>query len=282
MSGHSHAKTVKRVKDAEDKKRGKAFSKIARVIIFAAKEGGGDPGSNYKLKMAIDQARQVNMPKENIERAIKKGTGELTGEKLEQFVFEAYGPEKTAIIIEGITDNKNRSLSEIKQILNQHNGKLAGAGSVKWLFERKGTITVNNEKKNRSLSEIKQILNQHNGKLAGAGSVKWLFERKGTITVNNEQKTINKEELELIVIEAGAEDIYWDDDALYIYTNPEELEKVKKNLEEKNIKIESSSLDWVAKKLIELEEKEKESCQKLFEALDENDAVQDIYSNLKI
>ncbi|MBU2634847.1 YebC/PmpR family DNA-binding transcriptional regulator [Patescibacteria group bacterium] len=241
MSGHSHAKTVKRVKDAEDKKRGKAFSKIARVIIFAAKEGGGDPGSNYKLKMAIDQARQVNMPKENIERAIKKGTGELTGEKLEQFVFEAYGPEKTAIIIEGITDNKNRSLSEIKQILNQHNGKLAGAGSVKWLFERKGTITV-----------------------------------------NNEQKTINKEELELIVIEAGAEDIYWDDDALYIYTNPEELEKVKKNLEEKNIKIESSSLDWVAKKLIELEEKEKESCQKLFEALDENDAVQDIYSNLKI
>jgi len=241
MSGHSHAKTVKRVKEAEDKKRGNAFSKMARVIILTAKEGGGDPSSNYKLKMAIDQAKQVNMPKENIERAIKKGTGELSGERLEQFVFEAYGPGKTAIIIEGITDNKNRSLSEIKQILNQHNGKLAGAGSVKWLFERKGTITV-----------------------------------------NNEQKTINKEELELIAIEVGAEDIYWHEDLLFIYTKPEELEKVKKGLEEKGTKIEFSSLDWVAKKMIEIEEKEKESCQKLFEVLDENDAVQDVYSNLKI
>jgi len=241
MSGHSHAKTVKRVKEAGDKKRGKAFSKMARVIILAAKEGGGDPGSNYKLKMAIDQARQVNMPKENIERAIKKGTGELTGERLEQFVFEAYGPEKTAIIIEGITDNKNRSLSEIKQILNQYNGKLADSGSVKWLFERKGTITV-----------------------------------------NNEQETINKEELELTAIEAEAQDIYWHEDLLFIYTKPEELEKVKKNLEEKEIKIESASLDWIAKKTIELEEKEKQTCEKLFEALDENDAVQDIYSNLKL
>ncbi len=241
MSGHSHAKTVKRVKEAGDKKRGKAFSKMARVIILAAKEGGGDPGSNYKLKMAIDQARQVNMPKDNIERAIKKGTGELFGEKLEQFVFEAYSPGKTAIIIEGITDNKNRSLSEIKQILNQYNGKLAGAGSVKWLFERKGTITV-----------------------------------------DNEQETISKEELELIAIEAEAEDIYWHNNTLYIYTKPEELEKVKRNLEEKSIKIESSSLDWIAKETIEIEEKEKESCQKLFEALDENDAVQDIYSNLKL
>jgi len=239
MSGHSHAKTVKRVKDAEDKKRGKAFSKIARVIIFATKEGGGDSGSNYKLKMAIDQAKQVNMPKENIERAIKKGTGELTGEKLEQFVFEAYGPEKTAIIIEGITDNKNRSLSEIKQILNQHNGKLAGTGSVKWLFGRKGIMIIDGSQK-------------------------------------------STEELEMDAIDAGAEDILEHDDGFIdIYTKPEELEKVKKNLQEKEIKIESSSLGWIAKETIEVEEKGKESCQKLFEALDENDAVQDVYSNLK-
>jgi len=239
MSGHSHAKTVKRVKEAGDKKRGKAFSKIARVIIFVAKEGGGDPSSNYKLKMAIDQAKQVNMPKDNIERAIKKGTGELTGERLEQFVFEAYGPEKTAIIIEGITDNKNRSLSEIKQILNQHNGKLAGSGSVKWLFEKKGVIIIDGSQK-------------------------------------------SKEELEMDAIDAGAEDILEHDDGFIdIYTKPENLEKVKRNLKEKEIKIESSSLDWIAKETIEVGEKEKESCQKLFEALDENDAVQDIYSNLK-
>jgi len=250
MSGHSHFSSIKHKKGIADAKRGKAFSKMARVIIVTAKEGGGDPGSNYKLKMAIDQARQINMPKENIERAIRKGTGEDKGEKLEHFVFEAYGPGKIAVIIEGITDNKNRSLSEIKQTLNQYNGKLAGAGSVKWLFERKGTITINYKL---------QITNY------------------------------KKEELELMVIEAGAEDIYWDNNTLYIYTKPEELEKVKKNLEEKDlsadnaeIKIESSSLDWVAKETVETEEKEKESCEKLFEALDENDAVQDIYSNLKI
>ncbi len=241
MSGHSHFKTVKRIKEAGDKKRGKAFSKMTRVIIFAAKEGGNEPDSNYKLKMAIDQAKQINMPKENIERAIKKGAGELKGEKLEQFVFEAYGPGKTAIIIEGITDNKNRSLSEIKQILNQGQGKLAGEGSVKWLFERKGTITIN---------------------------------------YKLQMTNYKKEDLELMAIETGAEDIYWHGDTLYIYTKPEELEKVKRDLEEKDIKIDSASLDWVAKETIEIEEKEKQACEKLFEALDEDDAVQDIYSNL--
>jgi len=241
MSGHSHAKTVKRIKEAEAKKRGKAFSKMARVIIMAAREGGGDPANNSKLRLAIEQAKQINMPKENIERAIKRGTGELDAEKLEAVVFEAYGPAKTAIIIEGITDNKNRTLAEIKQILNQYNGKLATEGSVKWMFERKGVITI-----------------------------------------NNEQKTMNKDNLEMEAIDAGADDIHWHGDILNIYTKPEELEKVKKNLEEKGIKIKSSSLDWVAKDMIDVEEKEKESCQKLFEALDENEAVQDIYSNLKI
>jgi len=241
MSGHSHFSSIKHKKGIADEKRGKAFSKMARVISVAAKEGGGsDPDSNYKLRIAIEQAKEINMPKDNIERAIKKGTGELTGEKLESVTFEAYGPGRIAIIIEGITDNKNRSLSEVKQILNQHNGKLAGEGSVKWLFERKGAIIV-----------------------------------------NNEEKTIDKEGLELIAIEAGAEDIYWHDDILDIYTKPEELEKVKKNLEEKEIKIDSASLDWAAKEMIEVEEKEKQACQKLFEALDENDAVQDIYSNLR-
>ncbi len=235
MSGHSHWASIKHKKGAADEKRGKVFSKISRMISVAAKQGGGDPEANSKLRLAVEQAKQANMPKDNIERAIKKGTGELEGEKLEQVVFEAYGPGKTAIIIEGITDNKNRTLSEIKQILNQNKGKLANEGSVKWLFERKGSIIINKE---------------------------------------------NKEELELIVIEAGAEDINEHDEFLEIYTKPEDLEKVKKNLEEKGIKPESVSLDWVAKENIEV--KEKEACEKLFEALDDNDAVQNIYSNLKL
>jgi YebC/PmpR family DNA-binding regulatory protein len=240
MSGHSHFKSIKYRKGVADAKRGKAFSKLARQISVAAKERGGDPDTNSKLRIAIEQAKTLNMPKDNIERAIKRGTGELAGEKLEPVLFEAYGPGGIAIIIEGITDNKNRTLGEIKQILAQSGGKLAGGGSVKWLFERRGAITISSEIKNQK-----------------------------------------KEELELLAIEAGAEDIYWHNSFLDIYTKPEDLEKVKKNLEEKGIAIDSASLDWVAKDMMKVGEKEKEACQKLFEALDENEAVQDIYSNLK-
>ena len=242
MSGHSHFASIKHKKEIADEKRSKAFSKMARVISVATKEGGGgDPDSNYKLRMTIDQAREINMPKDNIERAIKKGTGELAGEKLETVTFEAYGSGKTAIIIEGITDNKNRTLGEIKQILIKHNGKLAGEGSVRWMFERKGTILINSE---------------------------------------TQGPNIKKEDLELIAIDAGAEDILEHDDGFIdIYTKPEDLEKVKKNLQEKEIKIESSFLDWVAKEKIKVENKE--SFKKLFEALDDNDAVQGVYSNLK-
>ncbi len=240
MSGHSHWAGIKYKKSIEDKKRGKIFSKMARQISIAAKEKGGDPESNSVLRMAIEKAKSVNMPKDNIERAIKKGTGELEGEKLEAVVFEAYGPGNIAIIIEGITDNKNRTLGEIKKILNNNNGKIAGEGSVRWMFERKGAVAI-----------IPNLEIQ------------------------------KKEEIELKTIEAGAEDIYWHDSLLDIYTKPEEFEKVKKGLEKENLEIDSASLDWVAKEEIEIEEKDKKKIEKLFEALDENDAVQDIYSNLK-
>jgi len=253
MSGHSHFASIKHKKGKADEARGKAFSKMARVISIAAKEGGGgDPDSNYKLRIVVEQAKEINMPKDNIERAIKKGTGELAGEKLESFIFEAYGPGGIALIIEGITDNKNRTLGDVKKILSQYNGKLAGEGSVKWMFERKETIIINFQ-------------------------FPISLDPKGTPRKAAFQK---KEDLELIAIEAGADDIYWSDDFLDVYTKPEDSEKVKKNLEDKGIKIESSSLDWVAKEKIEVENKE--SCEKLFEALDENDDVQDIYSNLKL
>jgi len=243
MSGHSHAKTIRREKNITDQKRGQMFSKMARLISVAVKQGGANPETNPKLRGAIETARSLNMPKDNIDRAIKRGTGEIAAEKLEEVLFEAYGPGGIALIIEGITDNKNRTLGEIKQILNQNNGKLANAGSVKWLFEKKGVIEVPSDK--------------------------------------NEDKR-EKEDLELLAIEAGAEDIYWHNSLLDVYTKIEELERVKKNLEEKGIKIEGASLDWVAKEEISVNEKIKESCQKLFESLDENDAVQEIYSNIKL
>ena len=240
MSGHSHFSSIKHKKEITDAKRGKVFSKLARQISVAVREKGSDPEANSGLRLVIEKAKSVNMPKDNIERAIKRGTGELAEEKLEEVIYEAYGPGGIAIIIEGITDNKNRALGEIKQILNQAGGKLADSGSVKWMFERKGAITI-----------------------------------------NNEQKTISKEDLEMKAIEAGADDIYWHKEILDIYTKPENLEKVKKNLEEQEIKAESASLDWVAKDEIELEEKERKTAERLFELLDENDAVQEIYSNIK-
>ncbi|MDO8436478.1 MAG: YebC/PmpR family DNA-binding transcriptional regulator [bacterium] len=238
MSGHSHAKTVKHQKEATDAKRGKLFSKIAQQILIAAKEKGGDQNTNSALRMVIEKAKEYNMPKENIERAIKKGTGELAGESLESIIVEAYGPGGIAIIIEGIADNKNRALGEIKQTLSQYGGKIANEGSVRWMFDRKGCITL-------------RITNKP------------------------------KEELELMAIEAGAEDICWHENVLDIYTKPDELERTKKLLEEKGIKIESASLDWTAKEEISVDEKTKETCQKLFEDLDELDSVQEIYCNIK-
>ncbi|OGZ24076.1 MAG: hypothetical protein A2896_01120 [Candidatus Nealsonbacteria bacterium RIFCSPLOWO2_01_FULL_43_32] len=183
MSGHSHAKTIKHAKNITDQKRGQVFSKMARVISLAAKEGGPNPETNNKLRVAMEQAKEFNLPKENIERAIKQATGGNEAANLEEVIFEAYGPGGIAIMIEGITENKNRALNEIKQILTQNNGKMVGEGGVRWMFER----------------------------------------------------------------------------------------KVKT----------PGSLEWVAKQDIEVSENDKATCQKLFDALDENEAVQGIYTNLK-
>jgi len=244
MSGHSHSKKIKREKAITDQKRGQMFSKMARVIWLAVKEGGINPETNSKLKIAIEKAKGFNLPRENIERAIKQATGGGQEANLEEVLYEAYGPGGIAIIVEGITDNKNRTLGEIKQILSQNNGKLVGEGAVRWLFEKRGVITVIFDSQPSSIK--------------------------------------SREELELAVIEAGAEDIRWYGDDLEVYTTPDNLEKIKKTLEEKLVKIDSFSLDWVAKETVDSDEKQKEACQKLFEALDENEAVQEIYSNLKI
>jgi YebC/PmpR family DNA-binding regulatory protein len=240
MSGHSHAKTVMATKMANAAKKGKVYSKYGRLITIAVKDGGGsgDPTKNSKLKATIEQAKAMDMPKENIERAIKKGTGELAGEALETVSYEGFGPGEVAIIIDGITDNKNRTLGEIRSVLNQNGGKLAGEGAVRWMFERKGVITISGEGK-------------------------------------------TKEDLEMLAIELGADDIKSEGNNLDIYTKPEDFEMVKKSLEEKGIKIENASLDFVPKEEIVLSEKDKTAAERLFEALDDNEAVNNIYSNNK-
>jgi len=233
MSGHSHWATIKHGKEANDKKRSKIFSKMSLLITIAAKQGG-DPDMNPALRLAIDKAKKENMPKDNIERAIKRGTGELEGETLEEFTFEAYGPEKSAIIITGITTNRNRALNEIKIILSNNNAKLANEGSVKWQFEEKGVIIIKPE---------------------------------------------DKEKAELKIIESGAEDFSEQGEFIEIYTVPNDLEIVKNNIE-KDFKIENTNLGWVAKEEIQVQDIEK--INKLLSALDDNDDVQEVYTNIKL
>ena len=142
MAGHSHWAGIKHKKAANDAKRGKIWSKIARMIIVAAKAGGGDPNQNLTLRYAIDKAKGANMPKDTIEKAIKKGTGELGAVNYEEVLYEGYAPGGIAIMLDGLTDNRNRTAPEIKKIFEKRGGSLGNSGCVNWMFSKKGLITV--------------------------------------------------------------------------------------------------------------------------------------------
>lgn len=146
MGGHSHWSTIKRKKGAEDAKRGKVFTKIIREVTTAARVGGGDPNGNPRLRLAIAKSKEVNMPADNIKKAIQRGTGELPGVNYEEAVYEAYGPGGVAILIEITTDNKYRTVAEIRNLLEKHGGRMAEAGSVSWMFHRKGRLIVDRSK----------------------------------------------------------------------------------------------------------------------------------------
>ncbi|MDP3901303.1 MAG: YebC/PmpR family DNA-binding transcriptional regulator [bacterium] len=235
MSGHSHAKTVKHKKEAADAKKSKVFSKISSEIALAAKSGN-DLASNIRLRLAVDRAKASNMPSDSIERAIKKGTGELAGGQLEDAMYEAYGPGGITLLIAAITDNKNRTLGEIRQALSKNGGKFVDAGGVKWMFEQRAIVEVSSSK--------------------------------------------SKEEAELAAIEAGAEDLSWVPDALEVSGRPEELENLKGKLSLAGFAIESSSVDWVAKEPVTVSESDTAAAERLLEALDDLEDIQEIYSNL--
>tara|TARA_A100001011_G_scaffold359281_1_gene405699 strand:- start:635 stop:1360 length:726 start_codon:yes stop_codon:yes gene_type:complete len=142
MSGHSKWSTIKRKKAANDAKKGAAFTRISKDITLAAREGGGDPEMNASLRLAIKSAKSANMPANNIERAIKKGTGDLPGVKFEDYVYEGYGPNGVAIMVDVMTDNKNRTVPEIRHLMDKNGGKLGEPGCVNWMFHKKGTILI--------------------------------------------------------------------------------------------------------------------------------------------
>lgn len=156
MSGHSKWATIKRKKAALDAKKGKIFTKLIKEITIAARQGGGDPANNPRLRLAIDNAKAENMPAENIERAIKKATGELEGVTYHELTYEGYGPAGVAMLVEVATDNKNRTVAEVRHIFSKHGGSLGETGSVAWMFERKGVITL--PKQDKSEDDILAIV----------------------------------------------------------------------------------------------------------------------------
>ncbi len=156
MSGHSKWATIRRKKGALDAKRGKMFTRLIREINIAARQGGGDPDGNPRLRLAIDNAKAANMPADNIERAIKKATGELEGAQIVELTYEGYGPGGVALLVEVATDNKNRTVAEIRHLFGKNGGNMGETGSVAWMFERKGLITVKRE--NKSEDEMMEIV----------------------------------------------------------------------------------------------------------------------------
>lgn len=244
MSGHSKWSTIKRQKGATDQKRSAVFTKLGNNITVAAREGG-DPSANFKLRIAMDQAKAVNMPKDNIERAIKRGTGELKGATIEKIIYEAFGPAGTFFIIESLTDNKNRSVADIRHIFSKFDCSLGGQNSVLWQFKKKGVIRIMN-------SEL-QAMN------------------------------LEKDEFELELIDAGADDMQKENEETVIYVKIENLQKVKGNIESKGIKIEYAEIEYIPKELKKIKnEKDKETIKKLYDALDECEDVSDFYTNADV
>jgi YebC/PmpR family DNA-binding regulatory protein len=240
MSGHSKWATIKRAKGAADAKRGVLFSKLSKRISIAVREGGGgDPASNFKLRLAIEKAREVSVPNDNIDRAIKKGLGADGSQAIEEITYEGYGPFGTAFLIEAATDNKNRTVSSIKHILSKHNGNLGASGSVSWQFSTRGQILI-------------------------------------------ERGDNDMTELELAAIDAGAQDVKESSEGLEIYTNPENLEKVKGILLEAGAKIASSEIVRESTQPVSLGEQEKHKVEALLSELENDEDVIGVHTNAKL
>ena len=235
MSGHSKWSTIKRQKGAADAKRGQLFTKLGREITIAARDGGGDPDANPRLRLAVQKARDNNMPVENIERAIKRATGGTDAAALSEVTLEGYGPGGAALLLQIVTDNRNRTISEVRNALTKGNANLGESGCVTWVFAQKGLIAV---------------------------------EVEGDI-----------EELELAAIDAGADDVKGEGNLVEIYTAPEDMEAVRKSLEEKGVTISSAEITLIPQNLVTLNEKEALQTMKLLDRLEDIDGIQHVFTN---
>ena len=239
MSGHSKWATIKHKKAATDAKRGKQFTKIIKEITIAARSGG-DPDGNPRLRTAINDAKNVSMPADNIKRAIMRGTGELEGGLIDEIMFEGYGPGGAAVLVSVATDNRNRTVSEIRHAFSKHGGNLGEQGSVAWMFERKGQIIIDAE------------------------------------------KAPPEDDLMTLVLEAGADDLRNEGGNWEVISAPESHVQVLEAIQKAKIPTESADIAMLPKNLMKLEGKNASGMLRLSEALEDNDDVQNVYSNFDI
>ncbi|PKN03588.1 YebC/PmpR family DNA-binding transcriptional regulator [Candidatus Dependentiae bacterium HGW-Dependentiae-1] len=238
MSGHSKWSTIKHKKALLDSKRGRAFTKLIKEITICARVGGGDPNSNARLRLLVDKAKELNMPLENTARAIKRGTGELPGVHYEQYLYEGYGPYGIAIVIDVLSDNKNKAASEIRHLFTSRGGNLGESGSVSWMFEKLGVI--------HSLD-----------------------------TTMSEDVLLEK------LIDYDIKDIKQDESGVFIYCDIKSLDAVKKAVEAAGLKVEKAELEWVPKNTVSLSEEQAEKAYEFLDALEEQEDIQNVYTNLE-
>ena len=238
MSGHSHWATIRRKKGAADAKRGHLFTKLAREIVIAAREGGGDPDSNLRLQYAVDKARANNMPKDNIERAIKRGTGELKdAAEIEEIVYEGYAPHGIALMISCLTDNRNRTVAELRHVLNKAGGSLGEAGSVAWQFKRISYFAF-------------------------------------------PQNDLDPDAIFEMAVEAGADDVIFDDDYIEITGEVNLFKEISDQLKSHNITPETAELRLIPKNETELADDQTMQVLRVVEAVEDLDDIQNVSSNL--
>jgi YebC/PmpR family DNA-binding regulatory protein len=236
MSGHSKWSQIKRQKGVADAKRGQLFTKLAREIIVAVRQGGTNLDSNFQLRLAVQKARDNNMPSDNIERAIKRGSGETGAAALTEVRFEGYGPSGIAVLVEALTDNRNRTVQDVRRLFTRHGGNLGENGCVSWLFESRGVITV-------------------------------------------ESNVSDAEGIVLRAIDAGAEDVRTENGYVEIYTQPQDLEKVRKVIEEKEHVI-SAELSLTPQTTVLLDENKAVQALNFLDELEGLDDVQRVFSNI--
>jgi len=236
MAGHSKWAQIKRQKGANDAQRGQLFTKLAKEIIVATKQGGPDPAANLRLRMAIQKAKENNMPNDNIQRAIQRGAGSGEGSDVQEVLYEGYGPAGTALLVEAATDNRNRTVAEIRNVFARAGGSLGEAGSVAWNFETRGVVTIN-----------------PNG--------------------------AHPDEVAMRAIDAGAVDVLIGDDAIDVYTEPADLDAVRRALEEAGLTVKQAEQSRVPKTTVQLDEKAAAQTLSLVEKLEALDDVQKVYFN---